>query len=168
MKYRILKVEDTAKYSKDLLDCYTTNHLVLDNQSPINLSTEELVKEFVDGFITANDSYVLGIYDDNEKYLYGIVIFDNIRIGKKSCAQVHIVNSKDIFGLKVRNIYRDIIKGCPIDTLYVEIPTIAVHAISICKKLGFKKTGYIPNALPYTNSLGEEKMYDLQIYCLER
>ncbi len=168
MKYRQLKFKDCNKYKLDLLSCYKTNHLILDNQNNIVIETPEAARHFVEQLVLASDSTVTGIFDDEELYLYGIVIFDNIRFGNKSCAEIHIVNDKSIFGKKVRSIYEDMIQSVPFDTLYCMIPSIAVHPIAMCKRMGFKKTGYIPNALPYTNSLGEEKMYDIQIWTFAR
>lgn len=168
MKFRKLTIKDCEKYKDDLFSCYKTNHLILDNQNNICINTPVSACHFVQSFIEASDSTVTGIFDDQEKYLYGIVIFDNIRFGEKSCAEVHIVNDKSIFGKRVRDIYNDIINSLPFNTIYCMIPSIAVHPIAICKKLGFKKTGYIPDALPYTNSLGEEKMYDIQIWTYRR
>lgn len=54
------------------------------------------------------------------------------------------------------------------NVLYCEIPSIAVNAIRMAKAMGFKKTGYIPTALPYVNSKGEEKLYDIQILTMEK
>ena len=82
--------------------------------------------------------------------------------------ELHIVNDKSIFGRKVRGLYEEILATCMFDTLYAEIPSIAVHAIALCKRLGFKKTGYIPNVLPYVNSKGVEQMYDIQIWSLNK
>ena len=124
--------------------------------------------DFVETFINSSDAVIVGIFDSEEKYLYGLVIFDNIRFANKSSAQVHIVNDKSIFGRKVRGLYEDILATCMFDTLYAEIPSMAVHAIALCKRLGFKKTGYIPDILPYVNCSGEEKMYDIQIWTWRR
>lgn len=169
MKHRILQKSDVWNYGDDLLSMYQTNRLVIDSQSPLDLSNRDSVCEFIEPFVTSNDSMVVGIFDEQEKYLYGIVIFDNIRFDEvNSCAQIHIVNDKSIFGKKVRNIYGEIIESMPFTTLYCEIPSIAVHAIAVCKRAGFKKTGYIPLALPYKNIKGEEKLYDLQIFTYRR
>lgn len=167
MKYRLLTLSDTNAYANDAYQCYLDNRFVLDMQSPILLNSPQLVVEFVSGFIQAPDSYVLGIFDDNENYLFGLIIFDNIRISNSSCAQVHIVTNKSIWGKTIKNIYEEVLRTLPIDILYCEIPQIAVNAIAMCKRLGFKKTGYIPKALPYVNSKGEEKMYDINIFVRE-
>lgn len=162
MKYRKLEVEDVNKYAQDIDKIYKDCHLIFDSQNSIPNRMPMWV--FVDSFVDSPESMALGIFDDDEQYLYGLVIFDNIRFANKSCAEVHIVTDKAIWGKKLRDIYSKIMQGCIFDTLYCQIPSIAVSAIAICKRLGFKKTGYIPDALPYVNSRGEERMYDLQIY----
>lgn len=170
MKFRILYDIDLTKYASDILACYNTNHLILDIQNPLIFKTEEDIIEFLYRYIISKDSELVGIFDDKEQSLYGIVIFDNVRVGDdgKSCAQVHIATHKYIFGKVVRELYRDMINSFLFTTIYAEIPSIAVHAIKICKDLGFKKTGYIPEALPYLNSKGECKLYDIQIWTLRR
>ena len=146
-----------------------TNHLVFDSQNPLREGMSiENTKWFVETFINSSDAVIVGIFDSEERYLYGLVIFDNIRFANKSSAQVHIVNDKSIFGKKVRGLYEEILSTCMFDTLYAEIPSIAVHAIALCKRLGFKKTGYIPNVLPYVNSKGVEQMYDIQIWSFNK
>lgn len=166
MKYRTLTEKDCFTYRKDIIKCYKDCHLIFDSQSPIPQDYE--YHELLRGFVNAKDSLVYGIFDSDEYYLYGIVIFDNIRIADKSGAEVHIVTDKAIWGKKIKNIYGEMLQGCIFDTLYCQIPTIAVHTIALCKRLGFKKTGYIPDILPYVNAKGEEKMYDLQIYTYRR
>lgn len=161
MKYRQLTLDDCNKYSEDIIKCYSDCHLIFDSQSPIN---EMFKPYFLKGFVGSDDSLALGIFDNDEMFLYGLVIFDNIRFADKSCAEVHIVTDKAIWGKKIKDVYNRILQGCIFDTLYCQVPSIAVNVIAICKRLGFKKTGYIPDALPYVNSRGEEKMYDLQIY----
>lgn len=163
MKHRKLYDIDCERYKDDIFSCYKTNHLIFDSQNIIHIDSPEIAAKFIESYITADDSCVIGIFDDKEQYLYGLIILDNIRFANKSSAQVHIVNDKSIFGKKVRNIYEEIINELYIDTIYAEIPLIAVHPIRICKSLGFKKTGYIPEVLPYINSKGEERMYDIQI-----
>lgn len=168
MIFRTLGHDDVYNYREDIFKCYNDCKLILDSQNPIELKNEFQCEDFIHGFVEAKDSDVWGILDDNEEYLYGLIIFDNIRFCNKSCAQVHIVNDKAIWGHKIRDIYKEIINSTIFDTLYCEIPSIAVYPIAMCKRLGFKKTGYIPDALPYVNSNGEEKMYDIQIYTWRR
>lgn len=174
MIYRQLTVEDLDKYSSDIFSCYKSNTLVFDCQNPIAIAREDQATEFLYGFIAAPDSMAMGIFDDNEDFLYGLIIFDNIRFGEDakgnpvSCAQLHIVNDKSIFGKVLRDLHNQILDSVVFTTLYCEIPENAVHAIAICKRLGFKKTGYIPHALPYRNSLGKEIMHDIQVWSLDR
>lgn len=164
MHYRQLQTPDLLIYKDDIYNCYQSNHLILDNQNPIDISSPEGTMEFIEGFVEAQDSCVLGIFDSKELFLYGLVIFDNIRMGVSTSAEVHIVNDKAIFGKKLKGLYEQILKETIFDVIYAQIPSIATHVASLCKRLGFKKTGYIPKVLPYTNSLGEEKMYDIQIW----
>ena len=166
MKYRQLVLEDCNKYAEDIIKCYNDCHLIFDSQNPI--PTNMYLPYFLGNFVQADDALVLGIFDDGEQFLYGIVIFDNIRFANKSCAECHIITDKAIWGKKIKDIYNKILGGCIFDTLYCQVPSIAVNVIAICKRLGFKKTGYIPDALPYVNSKGEEKMYDIQIYTFRR
>lgn len=168
LKYRHLRDIDLIKYAKDLARCYADNHLILDEQACINLDTIERVQDFLLGFIESKDSMVVGIFDSREQILFGIVIFDNMRIADSSCAEVHIAVSKELWGKLTRNIFTQMLRECGFDVLYCQIPKIAVRAISMCKCLGFKKTGYIPKALPYTNSKGETKMYDINFYVYQR
>ena len=168
MKYRTLDHGDLFVYRNDIFKCYQDCNLIFDSQNVINIRDEHDSENLLHGFVEAKDSLVLGILDDKEEFLFGIVIFDNIRFANKSCAQVHIVTDRAIWGRKIKDIYTEILNGSIFDTLYCEIPSIAVHPIAMCKRLGFKKTGYIPDALPYKNVQGEEKMYDLQIYTYRR
>lgn len=159
MKYRKLNIEDIYRYGNDIIKCYESNSLVLDSQNPLKVDLE-----FVADYAMAPDSMVMGIFDESEKFLYGIIIFDSIRFANNgSCAEVHIVNDKAIWGHRIRDIYSEILENTLFTTLYCMIPQIAVAPIALCKRLGFKKTGYIPNALPYINSKGEERMYDINI-----
>lgn len=169
MKQRILSTKDLFNHIQEILKCYECNKLVFDMDTPLHLNDEEKLLNFLIPFAQGEDSYILGILDDNEKYLYGIVIFDNIRTdGETTTAQVHIVADKIIWGKTVKDVYQEILDCGLIDNIYCEIPQIAVRAISMCKRLGFKKTGYIPKALPYTNAKGEKKLYDINIFVYER
>lgn len=169
MKQKILQTNDIAKYAEDIKRCYDCNKLIFDCDNPLRLEDVVDLCNFVSPYIDSDDSYVIGIVDDNEKYLYGLVIFDNIRTdGTITTAQVHIVTDKIIWGKQIKDMYNEILAYGLIDNIYCEIPQIAVNAIGMCKRLGFKKTGYIPKALPYINSKGEKKLYDLNIFVRER
>ena len=84
MKYRQLKLEDIEKYKEDIYSCYMTNHLVLDSQNPLKegMSVEH-TKWFVETFINSPDAVIVGILEREKKYLYGLVIFDDITIFSK-------------------------------------------------------------------------------------
>ena len=169
MKQRILYDIDIHRFIDDIKRCYDCNRLIFDMDTPLHLDDEELLEAFLVPFTQSEDSYILGILDDNEKYLYGLVIFDNCRTdGSCTTAQVHIVTDKAVWGKTIASIYREILDNGLIDIMYCEIPQIAVNAIGMCRRLGFKKTGYIPKALPYLNSKGEKKLYDLNIFVYER
>lgn len=164
MKYRPLKIDDILNYKENIYSCYKCNSHILDSQSPLNLNSPDLCADFLAGFILGEDSIVYGIFDEKEAYLYGIIIFDHIRTIDKTCAEVHIATDKAIWGKVIKGVYEDVLDFGPVDILYCQIPQIATHAIAMVKRLGFKKTGYIPCALPYVNSKGEEKLYDINIF----
>lgn len=168
MKYRTLNKHDIFDYGKDALICYKDNKLIFDSQNPLVIDDYDSIVEFLLGFIDSEDSTVIGIFDDKESFLYGIVIFDNIRVVDKIVAEVHIAISKEIWGSKVVNIFKEMLENSLFDILYCTIPQIATRAIGMTKRLGFKKTGFIPCALPYKNSKGEEKLYDLNIFCYRK
>lgn len=169
MKYRPLEVEDCYRYAIDISKCYRDNKLIFDCQSTVKFRNVTDCIEFIKGYAEAADSMVLGIFDEDEVYLYGVVIFDNIRIAAgESIAQVHIVTAREIWGKRIKDIYTDILKNTLFSRLYCEIPQIAHNAIAMCKRLKFKKTGFIPKALPYVNANGEERMYDLNIFVWEK
>lgn len=168
MHYRSLKRSDAFKYCEDLLKCYQDNRLIMDCQNPISIDTERRATEFILGYIEGKDSIVVGIFDDRETYLYGIVIFDNIRNVDKFVSEVHIAITRELWGRKVKSILDDMLDKCLFDVIYCTIPQIAVNAIAMVRRMKFKKTGYIPCALPYINSKGEEKLYDLNIFCYRK
>lgn len=169
MKFKQLTKDACEIYKQDIFDCYKTNHLVLDSQNSWKMEDAEDAKNFLTGYTEAADSCVIGVFDDQLRYLYGFIIFDNLRYcAEKSSAEVHIVMSKYLFGKANFYIYKRILEGCGVKTVYAQIPSIATHPINICKKLGFKKTGYIPDCITYVNAEGVEKMYDVHIYTWRR
>ena len=168
MHYRSLKRSDVLKYGDDILKCYEDNRLILDSQNPLVIDDIHSAREFLLGYVDAKDSMVIGIFDEAELFLYGLVIFDNMRSVDKMVAEVHIAIAKEIWGRKVKRLFDEMLDNTLFDILYCTIPQIAVNAIAMTKRMGFKKTGYIPSALPYINSKGEEKLYDLNIFCYRK
>lgn len=168
MKHRILTNSDLEKYLDDIIECYKDNPQILDSQNPYCLSNRDGARLFVGSFINAEDSLVMGVFDNKEDNLYGVVIFDRIRMADKRSAEVHIASSRQVWGRIIFDIYKDILNTCIFDVLYCQIPQNCVLAIGLVKRLGFKKTGYIPKAIPYVNIKGIERLYDLQIYSIEK
>lgn len=168
MKYRPIKLEDLELYTGDIVSCYKDNPMIFDLQCPYSMDTSQGVKTFLGSFINSKDSIVLGIFDNREYYLYGIVIFDNIRIAQTGSAEVHIATNRAIWGKIVLSIYKEILEYSLFSNLYCMIPQNCVLAIGMAKRIGFKKTGYIPKAVPYENKKGDVKLYDIQIFSMEK
>lgn len=168
MKHRQITTEDLHRYVEDIISCYKDNPMIFDCQCPYSMSTPLGVEAFLGSYVDSRDSSVIGIFDDKEEYLYGIIIFDNIRTAQTTSAEVHIATAKALWGKMILDIYKDIIKYSIFDNLYCMIPQNCVLAIGMVKRLGFKKTGYIPKALPYRNRNNELILYDIQVYSLER
>lgn len=168
MKHRLIEQKDLELYIDDIISCYKDNTMIFDLQCPYSMSTYQGVKTFLGSFIDSKDSIVLGIFDEREEYLYGVVIFDNIRMAQTSTAEVHIATSKAIWGKMVLDIYKEILEYSLFSNLYCMIPQNCVLAIGMAKRMGFKKTGYIPKALPYKNRKGEVYLYDIQIFSMEK
>ena len=107
MKHRILKEQDLKDYYFDILKCYNDNKLIFDNGVP-NFIKEDIVG-FLGTFIEAEDSYVVGIFSDNDAYLLGIVIYDNNRcLGSEFSAQVHIAFSRAMWGRVSRDVCKSL------------------------------------------------------------
>lgn len=164
--YRTLKVEDLNKYEDDIAICFMDNLQITDSQSPLNLTNYDDRMDYLLGLLNSQESMVIAILDEENEYLYGLVIFDGIRVTDDgNAAQLHVAVCKDLWGKAILNIFRDILDNFVMfNTLYCMLPAYCRPVISLVKKLGFKKTGYIPKALPYINIKGEEKMYDELIY----
>lgn len=168
MKYRLINRDDVLKYSKDIFDAYSSNHLIFDCQNIFFEGSEEVYRNYILDYVEADDSYVLGLFDDKEEFLYGVAIVDNIRSVDITTAEVHIATNKKLWGVALFHILQDAIKYAPVDIFYCQIPAIANRALGLVKRLGFKKTGYIPKALPYKNIKGEEHLYDINILVLDK
>ena len=159
MYYTKLDELDLDIYREDIFKCYQDNPLILDSQNILDLSTPDLLKDFLSKYIGNRDSFIFGIFNNDN--IVGIVIFDNIRMTEySSSSEVHLALSRKLRGKKGFNILEQIRDNCNIDVIYCTIPEIAINAINMCKKLGFKKTGFIPSNMPYINAQHIEKMYD--------
>ena len=166
MIYSELNSDDIRIYRDDIYSCYNSNKFIFDSQNYLLDANLDGLSEFLEGFITSPDSMVVGLFDDNRNFLYGIVIFDSIRFGQLNLAtaEVHIAVDRKAFGKLTLDLLRHLRDECGFTTLFCHIPDIANRAIGLCKRLEFKKTGYIPNCLPYINLKGEEKLHDVQIW----
>lgn len=166
MIYRELTDIDIDLYRDDIYSCYNSNKFIFDSQNYLLKSSVEELADFLKGYVRAVDSIVVGLFDDNNTFLYGIVIFDSIRFGinNLATAEVHIAVDRKAFGKLTLDLLKQLRDECGFTTLFCHIPDIANRAIGLCKRLGFKKTGYIPNCLPYVNLNREEKLHDVQIW----
>ena len=166
MLYRpITDKDELYTYQEDIEQCYKDNPQIADYQSVVDFQNTSEAMSLLESYIDCDESAILGIYDDNETYLFGFIIFDGIRLTDDgNAAQVHICISRDIWGKEFQYLYEKIMDDSIFDTLYAMIPSRCRGAITLCKKLGFKKTGYIPKAIPYTTLKGEVKMFDELIY----
>lgn len=166
MKYKELTLLDVDLYRNDIYSCYNSNKFIFDSQNYLVGLDMEGLEDFLKGFIDSPDSMVVGLFDDNHSFLYGIVIFDDIRFGidNLAAAEVHIAVDRKAFGSLTFNLLKQLRNECNFTTLFCHIPDIANRAIGLCKRLDFVKTGYIPKCLPYINLRGEEKLHDVQIW----
>lgn len=168
MKRKLISSDKELElYLDDIVECYKDNPQILDSQSPYCLTNKEGAMVFLSSYVNSKDSMVIGIVDDREEFLYGLILFDNIRMADKKSAECHIVASKQVWGKIILDIYKDALNSSVFDVLYCMIPANCVLAIRIAKQLGFKKTGYIPKVIPYINVKGIERLYDLQVYSRE-
>lgn len=152
-----------SRYQDDIVKCFTDNKLIFDSQHRLNNnSNKDDILNYVYSFIQQKDCLAYGLFDNNKQFLYGLVLFENMRFGENAnCAQAHIALSKLIWGETSSKVLEGILKDCIFDVVYCQIPSRAVPAIRLAKKLGFKKTGYVPKCIPYVNSEGREILYDL-------
>lgn len=165
-QYKTLHIDDLKKYEEDIAICFADNLQITDSQCPLNLSNYDDRMDYLTGLINSPESMVISILDEENEYLYGLVIFDGIRVTNDgNAAQLHVAIGKELWGKPILHIFRDMLDNFVMfNTLYCMLPAYCRPVISLVKKLGFKKTGYIPKALPYINIKGEEKMYDELIY----
>lgn len=165
MHTRHLTEYDIRKYEDDIAQCYIDNLQIMDNQCAVDFTNRDEMYDYLFSLLECPESAVKGIFDDEEQYLFGLIIYDGIRLTDNgNAAQLHLATSKDLWGKDFHFVYEDELKDTMFDTLYCMIPAYCRPVVSLVKKLGFKKTGYIPKALPYISLKGEEKMYDELIY----
>lgn len=169
MELKILTTDDVEYYIEDIYECYADNLKIFDNQNPLGGMNKEGICNFVKSFCTGGDSLVFAV--TSGQFLYGLYILDNIRYGamNKSCGEVHMALSRHLWGKQAVEWGKKFLKVSPVSTLYCMIPSCCPAVIKLCKDAGFKKTGYIPNALPYKplNSM-VDKLYDIQILTYQR
>jgi len=165
MKTRFLELSDVDKYAEDLFICCKHNPQITDYQGYLDVNDKEATLEAIKNYIEGRDSSIEAIMDNREEYIFGFVVYDNMRLTDDgNAAECHICTARDIWGKDFLNIYEEILNHSIFNVLYCIIPSRCRGAINLCKKLGFKKTGYIPNSIPYTNVKGEVKMFDELIY----
>lgn len=165
MKTKMLTVEDIEKYLPDLVKCCSDNPQITDYQGYLDVNNEEAVYNACLNYLYADDSAIQGIFDDDEIYLFGFIVYDNIRLTDDgNASEVHICMSKHVWGKEFYKIYTDILDNSLFDVIYCQIPSHCRGAITLCKRLGFTKTGYIPKVIPYVTVKGEVKMFDQYIY----
>lgn len=169
MKYRILEQIDTQKFKEDIFKCFKDNRtLFFDELNPHAVEDNNLAAYYLSTFIDTPDDMVMGVFDNNEEYLYGIIIFQEIRMGVKTSAKVHCLLSKTLWGKKAKTLCKSIINESIFNVLYCEIPGYAYRTIAFAKSLGFRKTGYIPRVVPYTALNKAGVMHDIFVFTLER
>lgn len=151
--------DELLRYKDDIQKCIEDNPQIRDEESRI------VEWKHVNEYIDSLDSSVLGIFDKDCLFLFGLIIYDNIRLTNDgNSAEVHICMSRDFWGKEFTSIYNKILREGIFDVIYAQIPSKCRPTLSLCKRLGFKKTGYIPKVVPYKNVKGEVKMYDILIY----
>lgn len=164
MKYRVLTKRDLSLYRNDIYSCFNSNKSIYDSQSPYrNNNPVDTLMSHLNNF----DTILFGIFDDDESYLYGIILFENVRINTDiNSAQVHIIIDKAIWGKVVFGVLKKMADETIFNRIFAEIPAFTAKTVGLLKRLGFKKTGYKPDAVPYIDASGKEKMYDLLTYTL--
>lgn len=168
MKIRTLTLDDLVIYRNDIYQCYQDNPQIIDFQSPLYQNFEG-IEDMLVSYVQSVQCYIDGIFDNDENYLYGFVIYESIRLTDDgNTAQLHIAISKDMWGKDFYPIYKRMIEDNIFNVLYAIIPACCRGAIGLCKRMGFKKTGYIPKTTPYKTLKGETKMFDEFIYVLQK
>lgn len=169
MHTRFLTREDIRKYEDDLAMCYSDNLQIMDDECEVDFTNRDELLDYLFGLMDNNYSAIQGIFDDEEDFLFGVIIYDSIRLTDDgNSAQLHLATCKEMWGKDYLYIYQEELKKTFFDVLYCMVPAFCRPVIGLLKKLDFEKTGYVPKALPYTNSKGITKMHDELIYVYQR
>ncbi len=169
MKTRYLTLNDLENFMDDIVKACRDNPQITDYQGYLKLDNEVEIIQACINYIEAKDSLVEGIFDNKEEYLFGFIVYDNIRLTDDgNSAELHLCTSKDIWGTDFITIYKGILSYTLFDVLYALVPAKCRTTIAFMKKLGFKKTGYIPKSIPYVTAKNEVKMFDQLIYVWEK
>lgn len=132
MKTRALTLLDLQTYMIDIYQCYKDNPQIIDAQSPYSIATPQQVQELLIPYIEVNDSMIKGIFDDKEQYLFGIVMFDVMRITPDgSSCEIHIATAKPIWGKMLIDTYKQMLDELIFDNLYCSIPANCVDRKSV-------------------------------------
>ena len=169
MKTRYLTLDDLENFREDIVEACKDNPQITDYQGFLDLNNDDDIINTCRLYITSKDSSVEGIFDNREDYLFGFIVYDNMRLTDDgNSAELHLCTSKDIWGTDFLAIYKGILKHVIFDVLSAIVPSRCRTTIAFMKKLGFNKTGYIPKSIPYVTSKGEVKMFDQLIYTWEK
>lgn len=165
MKVDLLLECDLDKYREDILKCCRDNPQIFDIQCELDPENDDDIIDTIRFYINNDHCMVQAILSNDREYLFGIVFYEDIRMSNDGCAaQIHFITDKGIWGSDFHILYPPILRKNPFDIIYGIIPANCRGIIALCKKLGFKKTGYIPKSIPYKNVKGEVKMFDQLIY----
>lgn len=169
LKVKPLTIKDCIKYYDDMYECYSDNHLIFDCQNPVKITDPDVCYEFIKSYIGSEDATVVGITTEDELFLLGLVIFDGLRGYKDEwSSEVHIAVSRYLYGKENYWIYGEILKRSGLTTVYGLIPSYAIPVLSLCKKLDFKKTGYIPKSAPFKSKDKTIEMKDIYVMTWRR
>lgn len=161
----IVDLHELDTYGDDILECCRNNPQIFDYQHPINKNNPDEILDSIGWYIKDAHSMVHGIFSDDREFLFGFIIYENIKMTDDgNSAQLHLCSSKGIWGKDFLILYKSILRTSIFNSLYAIMPSCCRGAITLCKNLGFKKTGYIPKSTPYVNTKGKVKMFDQFIY----
>lgn len=170
--YRIIKDYNELDYFKeDVLSCYLSTDFTHDTQCTYKPKNTNDVLFLHRGHLNPEQHCLIGIFArdyNEEEHLCGLVIFNNIRaIKDRTVADLHMVSDRIIWGMPLFKILCKMMKETIFNQLNIIIPSCGGALIRLIKRLGFKKTGYIPECCTYRNIKGQEIFYDKYLYVLD-